>query len=237
MLLGVMLFVATTQGDQSVLVEDVFTNGPMAGQTRTITKTLVSPKDSLLQQKAVLTLNVQGQKANIPVQLISHLHECTATRGSNTTSFTCYEFQLRADESGFIWSTWTPDFPRPHRFQVLTTESGTNYASYISDGVHLFRLTESRPSDAMRRQFWEAPNYYENTNPDALPSLPMDLLRQALGKTNIEGLGPQTWNISVDNLSTQANELIVTVHGAAPLLRCTFALRKDKWELVSTSIR
>jgi hypothetical protein len=237
LVVGAVLFVTiTTQVGQSAIVEEVISQGPMTGQIRTINKTIPSPKEvSIPQPESVVTLNVQGRKTNMPVQLIAYRQECTATRSANTASFICYEFQLRAKEGGFVWSSWSPDFPRPHRFQVLTTESGTSYASYIRDGVHLFRLSESRQSDAMRRQFWEAPEDFEIKNPDALPRLAMESLGKALGRTNTEGMGPQTWNISVDNLSDKSGELCVIVHGAAPQPKCTFALRNNKWEFVSTS--
>jgi len=237
LLLGAAFFVTAASDGQTTLSEDVITRGPQTGQKRTITKTLVSPKEaSVLQKVAVVTLNVQGQKTNVPIELIANRHECIATRGTNTMRFACYEFQVRAKEGGgFVWSCWIPDFPRPHRFQVLTTESGRSYACYVRQGVHLFHLSETREPDAMRRQFWEAPEDLEIDHPDALPRLTMESVGEALGRTNTEGMGPQTWNVTVDNLSDSAGELRVTLHGAAPQPQCTFALRKAKWELVSCS--
>jgi hypothetical protein len=239
LLLGATLCVTAAHGGQPVIVEDVLTNGPQTGQKRTITKTLVSPKEaSIPQQDTFVALNVQGQKINVPVHLTAFRHECTATRGTNSTSFICYEFQVLAKgDGGLVWSCWTPDFSRPHNFQVLTVESGTSYASYIREGVHLFHLSESREPVAMRRQFWDAPEDFEINHPDALPLLKMELLGEVLGETNMEGMGPQTWNLTVDNLSDKTGELRVTVHGAMAQPQCIFALRKGKWEILSTSTK
>jgi len=237
-LLATALLATAAQGDPAVVVEDIITRGSRAGEKRTITNTVAFPAEaSVLQKEAVIVLGAQGWRTNVAVELISYRHKFLRIKltSTNQVPFTCYEFQVRAKGGdGFVWSSWAPDFPQPHRFQVLTTESGKSYACYIRQGVHLFHLSESREPDAMRRAFWESPTAARE-HPDALPLLPISLLHKQLGWTNTVELGPQTWDVTVDKLSDSEGELRVTVHGTAPQPQCIFALRNHKWELVSTS--
>jgi hypothetical protein len=198
--------------------------------------TVASPGEASIPQKeSVITLTIAGQKANLPVELFAFRHQYGRLPESNRWSFAQYEFQVRAKGGQpFVWSCWTPpDVSRPHRFQVLTTESGRSYACYVREGVHLFYLSQSRELVSLRRE--PAPEDFESDHPDALPRLTMGTLRDALGTLNVEGLGPQMWNVTVDGLSDSTGELRVTVHGALPQPQCTFALRKNEWELVSCS--
>ena len=236
LVLGAILFLAVTHGVQEVVVEDVIAHGPKAGQKVRIVKTEAWPKEvGPSAKESIMTLSGQAQMTNAPVELLAYRHQAVRVLGTNSWPFVCYEFQVRAKGSqGFVWSCWTPDFPRPHRFRVMTTQSGKSYAGYIRGGVHLYLLSQSRESDSMRRQFLGVP-IGELNHPDALPVLPIDQIQEYLGWTNTLGLGPQTWNVTVDSVSDSNGELRVTVQGAAPQPQCTFALRKEKWELVSTS--
>ena len=235
LLLATVLFVTAARAEPPAVVEDIITRGPYAGERRIITNTVAFPKEaSVVQSETVVALAVNGQRTDVPVELTAYRHRFLRSQGTNDWPLTCYEFQVRArGGDGFVWSSWAPDFRQPHRFQVLTTESGKSYACYIRQGVHLFHLSESREPDAMRRGFWENPRF-EGQRPDALPLVQIGQIQECLGWTNTVALGPQTWDVTVDKLSDSGGELRVTVHGTAPQPQCIFALRKDKWELVST---
>lgn len=226
------LLATFAQAEPLTHVDDIIKRGPRAGEMRSITNTTAFPTEaSVLQREAVIALRMEGQKTDVAVELVSLRHQVIDKRGP----FTRYEFQIRAKSGlGFVWSCWTPDFLQPHRFQVLTTESGQSYACYIREGVHLFRLSESRPSDAMRRAFWEDPEA-EFKHPDALPLLGTKQVGEALGRVNTLYLNAVTLYADVVSLSDREGELRVTVRGKEPQPQATFALRHGQWELVSTT--
>jgi hypothetical protein len=234
-----IIFVAALMAASNVsgesTIEDIIRTGPRAGQTVRVVKTERSPKEAtVVRPESTVAIVLRDGQNSVPVELLVLRHEGVRISGTNLQPFTCYEFQVRAQEPVFVWSCWTPSFPRPHRFQVLNTESGKTYACYVRAGVHLFRLAEGREPDSIRREFWESPEK-DLRHRDALPLLPISEVQDALSRTNTLGLGPQTWNITVDGISESAGELRVVVHGMAAKPRCTFALRGDKWELVSRS--
>jgi hypothetical protein len=237
LLLGSVMLLRVLAFAQTGLREDVVPRGPHAGDVVKIVSTeAVSTKALAPQEKSPLTLRLPGQNTNVQVELFAYRHNYTRTAGNRSSAHACYEFQVRSKDSDeFAWSCWTFDFPRPHDFQVLTTESGNAYACFIGAGVHLFRLSASRESDVLRRQFWEGSLMDSADHPDGLPVVGTSLLFQTLGRTNMFGMGPQTLNLTVDMLSDVAGELQVTVHGAAPTPQCTFALRDGAWVWVSTS--
>lgn len=221
---------------QAGVGEDGNLRPPLATNAFRILNTKTSPKEVTVETKtSTVGLKVEGQATNVSVELAASRFEYAKTGGEQLTSLAAYELQIKSkDNASFVWSCWTPAFPIPHRFKVLTTESGTSYACYIRSGVHLFRLSESRMSDAMSHRFWQSFGA-DQDHPDALPGLQLAILKQTLGNTNLYGIGPQKFDLVVDRLSDDKGELQITVHGAVPQPRCVFALRNGKWELLSTT--
>lgn len=168
------------------------------------------------------------------VELSAFRAECVVDLGETNRTMFAYLMKVQAPGPPVLdWSCWTPDFPIPHRFQVFAGGSGTNYASYVRQGVHLLRLSRSRACEVIRQQFWQ--HATDTDHPDALPLLDAGLLQHNLGWTNTLGLGPQRLDVSVDHLSDRTGELQVVEHGSTEEPKCTFALRGGKWTMISTS--
>jgi hypothetical protein len=210
----------------------VIQTGPRAGQLLREKSATPSPKEaSIPQAKYRFGL---GSDTNVEAELSSWRYEYTLSARTREIPVTFYDFRVRGTgTNGFLWSCCAPDLPTPHRFQIFTTPSGKSYASYVRRGVHIYRLTGDRDPLEMRRLFLEDPET-DAKHPDALPVLGMDSL-EPLGVFNMIGLGSQTWNITVDGLEDVNGELHVRVHGAKAQPELTFALRKDRWELMPAS--
>jgi hypothetical protein len=230
--IAVILLAIVSHGSRGELEQLNITRGPKAGSTIRLVKQEKVPK-LVSSKEGVVKVSVAGQWTNLPVDLSAWRYE--GIRTSHEREWPVTEYELRVEGKApvaFQWSCWWHDAGLPHGFQVLNTESRRSYACYVAGGVLFYRLSEDRDSESMRRQSWENTS---SGHPDSLPSLPIQLLEESLGRTNMLGLGPQAWNINVDSLSDAAGELRVTLHGAAPQPQCTFALRTNKWELVSCS--
>ena len=259
LLTPLVLLGLTALAAQPAVIEDVVQAGPRAGQKRVIVETVdFSARHCVSTNDTTVTLGPPGRRVTVPVTLRAFQYTFRKVRDGETNPgvYFCYEFQIRSKETnGFIWSCWLPDFPRPHRFQVWTTESGKSYACFVQHGVNLFSLTVSRQPDEMRRAFWEGPTG-ANPYPDALPVLRIKQIWEAFPDRSggMFDLDPTAWFVEVLELTERAGELRVTVRGHQPRerdypggrvpegayekwqkARATFALRGNHWELVSTT--
>lgn len=252
------LCITIAQAASPLLLEDIVTSGPRAGEKRIITNTVAFPPEATVLDKAsTITLGPPTARTALSVELISRRHTFITESPSGAMlpgARNCYEFEIRSVEPGrFVWSCWVGDWRQPHRFQVLRTESGKSYACYIREGVHLFHLSESRPAAAMRRGLWENSGF-DFEHPDALPLLRQKQIRGALGPECMLHLDATTGYTEVLALSDQEGELRLTVRGREPQpidysdarvpegmrerwLRssATFALRDGCWQLVSAT--
>ncbi len=258
LLTALVLLGLTGWAAQPIVIEDTITVGRDAGQKRVIVETVdFSASHCVSTNDTTVTLGPPGRRVTVPVTLRAFRHTFRKVRDGETNPgvYFCYEFQIRSQgTNGFIWSCWLPDFPRPHRFQVWTAESGKSYACFVQYGVHLYELRTDRQPEERRRAFWvrSAPG----AHPDALPILPIN---QIWGAFPDRGGGtfhsdPTTWFVEVLEVSERAGELRVTVRGREPRerdygdgrvpegarekwqkARATFALRGNHWELVSTT--
>jgi hypothetical protein len=164
----------------------------------------------------------------VAVELSAYRCECVRSEGGKDWPFACYQFQIRAKGGyPFAWSCWVPDCPSPHAFEVLTAPSGQSYACYIDNGLDLFHITQPRDSESVRKDFWNGISH-----PDRLPSL-NNLLFETVDRNNLIGLGPTTWNITVDSVAESGGDLVLILHGRKPQLKYTFALKNGKWVFVS----
>jgi hypothetical protein len=252
LLIAMVLLGAAALAGPAAGLEGSKTNQALSGGERIIVNTVVVPHEySLVQTQAVISVPGPKGRTDVAVELIAYRHALPRGHGPPA----CYEFQIRSKETNvFIWSCWLPDFPRPHRFQVWTTESGKSYACFVQDGVHLYELRKDRQPEERRRAFWvhSAPG----AHPDALPILPIDQIQQAFAPESRREfhLNPTTYFVEVLELTDRDGELRVTVRGHEPRpkdypggrvpegayekwlkARATFALRGDHWELVSTT--
>jgi hypothetical protein len=213
------------------LGEFVIQAGPKAGQILREVASEVAPKEVTVPQSRPTILR-NGTNAAVELSVCRHEFIAPSEKGGGRT--TCYEFRVRPIEAGGLeWSCWAGAFSRPHGFQLFVTKPGDVYASYVREGVHLYRISRTRDSTEMQRVFLGVPDG-EAKHPDALPLLPMQQLGP-LGYYNMLGLGPQAWNVNVDNVLDIGAELRMTVHGTAPQPQCAFALRGGKWELLPSS--
>ena len=171
------------------------------------------------------TINVlvSGERKHIPVVLGGLYHNVEIRSETNRWSPMGYfELQITSKPPGlFEWSSWHRD--PPGRFQLLTDESGVSYACATLRGIQLWRLSESRPSEAMRITYNKpAPH------PDALPLLDGTLIAEAVGRTNLIW-GTLLSSIIVESLSQSGDTFYVTLHGLRAKPRVTFELRNGKW--------
>jgi hypothetical protein len=258
LLIAMVMVGVAAGGAPPGIIEDIVTTGPQAGQKRVIVETVDSPiRECVLTNEATILLGPPNRRVTVPVALKSLRHRFFQLREGDTNDWRayCYEFQIRSKETNvFIWSCWVPDFPRPHRFQVWTTESGKSYACFVQDGVHLYELRKDRQPEERRRAFWV--HSTPGAHPDALPILPIDQIQQAFAPESRRQfhLNPTTYFVEVLELTDRDGELRVSVRGREPRrmdyaelrvpegayekwekARATFALRGDHWELVSTT--
>jgi hypothetical protein len=225
-----IIMVANSFAAQTNLFDDPIMSGSKTGQTVRAIKAQAVPACVLPYQPGEPVIDLGTKHVHSSVEINAIRYECVRTGEGRERSFACFEFCVRAKGPEKLeWSCWVPDFPHPHRFQILTGETKASYACYIGSGVHLYHLQQGRDAASMRRRFWE-----QVEHPDVLPILPLPLLFQTLGRTNMLGLGPRTWNVSVSDFSDKNGELRLTVQGTASEPKCTFALRYDRWVLVST---
>lgn len=236
-LLASAIFAVSLSGQGAETTQDLVTAGPGAGDTVSVVKharypglrqsvpaVLPAPDTGL-----TIALNTGSGLANIPVELSALRCECVRTGANEDSRFACFEFEIRAKAGPpFAWSCWAPDFPNPHRFQVLSTPSRDTYACYVGAGVHLFRITQARDPETMRKDFWNTAQH-----PDALPVLSGALLFQIVGREHMLGFGPTTWNVVIDSLGESGRDPVVTLHGDNIWPKYTFGLRGGQWELLS----
>jgi hypothetical protein len=203
------------------------------GQTKVITNSVTFPSEAnVVAKKGTLVLGAGGHGTNVAVDIVAYRHLGSTASRSTSSKFTSYEFALRSEaKDGFVWSCWTPAFLCPHSFQVFVT-LGRSYACYVREGVHLYSLSEPRDSETMRRGFFGDPDF-ERKHPDALPVLPMAVLRQHLGGTNTIGLGPRALGVSVKNVLLANDGLHVTVCGTDRQVECVFRLQQGQWQYLS----
>ena len=223
------ILVANSVAAETNLFEDPVSSGPRAGRTVKLIRAQAMPESVIKPLREQALLNLGTERVRTPVQIQATRYEGARTGKDRDWSFACFEFRIRAETPArFDWACWVADFPQPHRFQILSGNSKASYACFVGAGVHVYRLHQERNPDTMRQRFWE-----ESEHPDALPTLPLSLLFEALSRTNMLGLGPRTWNVTVSSLSDAGGEVHLTLHGSNPEPKCTFALRKGTWELVS----
>ncbi len=223
-----IVFVATAAKSQTNIFNDAILRGSKAGQTVKITKSNTMPELVSPRPEAHLIRNGL-EESRVPLDVIATRYEGVRIENDREWPLTCVEFRIQSrNPTQFQWSCWAPDSPRPHRFQILSGTARTNYACYVGEGIHLYRLVQERSASSMRQQFLE-----QEEHPDALPTLSESMLLETIGFTNMLGLGPQTWNVTVDSVSEVAGELRMTIHGASPNPSFTFTLHKNTWELVS----
>lgn len=214
---------------QTGLFEESIQSGPKAGQTVKAVRADPAPDClAMAAEGASAFLGTGADRSRQTVSKRATRYECVRVGRDRDWPFNCFEFRIHATSPGaFEWSCWAPDFPRPHMFKLLAGESETTYACYIGSGIHLYRLGQNRKSDVMRRLFLE-----QAQHPDTLPTVPLALLFEKLGRTNMIGQGPRTWNVTVETLTDKDGEILLTVHGLNPELKTTFALRNGTWGTV-----
>lgn len=238
--LSLTVTIALITGLQSMVAAEIAADevsvGPWRGETILILESQRWDRGLAGATKDVV-LSASSARAtdSVRAEVVALRHRCEGRGKSQAWPFDCFQFRVRAIDGGFSWSCFAPAFPIPHQFEVYKGESGTNYAAFVGNGLQLFRISEPRPEGQVRRAFWAGAATSCSNHPDALPLLSIDQLHAALGRTNTMGLGPQRWNIVVDQLSDRTGELSVTVHGDASIPKRTFVLRSLGWEVQSAS--
>jgi hypothetical protein len=176
---------------------------------------------------AEIKVPLDGLRVSLPVELLCLCHEVSMHYQTNDwTAPEYYELQIQSKVPGqFEWASWLRD--PPHRFQVFTTESGTSYACAVVYGVQLWRLTRSRASENMRETYIKGQRH-----PDALVAIPVELIAEAVGKTNLI-YGTTIFGMTVETVSDKTGALDVTLHGRRPEPKATFELREGKWIIIN----
>jgi len=229
------LLVPLWLSSQTVKWEDEVTSGYLSGTRLRVVESKAWDRGLANPTKATtITLPTTGPGRAVHVQMTLVHHNCVRERDSKELPIDCFQFQLLGEKTNsFEWSCWVPAFRVPHHFEVVTVESGESLVSFVGSEVQFFRLSQPRKDSDIRRLFWQD-GANCGQHPDALPSLPMRQLQDALGWRNMTDWGATEMSVVVESVSDKTGELQVRVRGAAPKPQCMFALRDGKWELVKS---
>jgi hypothetical protein len=122
----------------------------------------------------------------------------------------------------------------PRDFKVFVTTNGVTYASFFQDGPRIFRVSGMKSIEAAWREYWEQWGQNEE-GLDAIKPLRMDVLFRAIGRSPWSDYDALYFAGAVDDIVEVDGELRVILHARRPEPKHTFALRQDRWELVSSS--
>lgn len=209
--------------------------GPNAGCMVKITRKDHEPDRHIVsrsQTNSRVLVTIDGGKVSVPVKLAAYRHGVVkvGSDGKERRARVIELEVLSATNTPFRWSCWVSANSQPRDFAVFSTESGKTYACYAGVGVHILLVRGSKDSAVSFQEYWE---YVPEERPDALRPLTMGVLFDRFGREPFESKNALYYDVFVDDIFDVSGELRVTLHGNKPEPKYTFALRNDKWELVS----